>query len=54
MWNLILYCVGYLLIWAATDVGRPKEYGVKLFTNDWFFQFILIVIGVMIINSVPK
>ena len=41
----LLNIFGWILIWAAIDVGRPAEYQLKLFSKDWFIVLILFIIG---------
>jgi len=48
--NVIVIIVGFVLLWAATDVGRKKDSKIKIFSWEWFLILILIVVGVTLIN----
>lgn len=48
----LISIVGFLLLWAATDVGRNKESKIKIGTKKWFAVFTLITIGGLILSNV--
>jgi len=43
--DFLLHIIGWTLIWIAVDFGRPEEYRFSLFQSKGFFQFILILLG---------
>lgn len=46
--EFIIQFIGYMLLWAATDIGRGPESEVKIFSGDWWIVCGLIAIGVVI------
>lgn len=47
----ILVIIGYILLWASTDVGRKKEDKIKFFSGNWWLIFILILSGTFLISK---
>ena len=45
---------GYVLLWAATDVGRKEASKIKFMRGKWWLIFTLITVGVYIINNVDS
>ena len=43
-------CVGFFLIWTATDVGRRPESEIKMFSIEFLVQLGLMVIGSSLIS----
>jgi len=48
--NTLIELVGFMIIWASTDVGRSGDSKTKIFSKNWWIIFILICIGVTLIN----
>ena len=46
--------LGYVILWAATDVGRKEESKIKFMGGKWWLIFTPIISGVYIINNVDN
>jgi len=49
--EFIISCVGFILLWVATDVGRKEVDKIVFFRSKWFVIFALITIGVLLIKN---
>ena len=47
---ILIKILGYILIWAATDVGRKDDSKIEFMKSNWWLIFILITIGIYLIN----
>jgi hypothetical protein len=47
--DIVLVLISLVLIGIAVNIGRPKKYWVKLYTKNWFIQFVLIIIACLIL-----
>ncbi len=47
----ILEIVGFVLIWAATDVGRDGCCKIRFMSLKWWAVFLLLVAGVFLIKN---
>jgi len=52
--ELIALFVGYILIWAATNVKRGAESRIIIFSKHWWLQVVLIFIGSWLISFYYK
>ncbi len=52
--EIAISILGYVLLWAATDVGRKEESKIKFMRGKWWLIFTLIIAGVYIINNVDN
>jgi len=50
--KFIIEIFGYMMLWYAVDVNRPKEDFIKFFSIKWWQILILFVIGTMLINGI--
>jgi hypothetical protein len=49
MMNFLISCLGYFLIFLATDWGRKPDSKLPLFSLGWTIQILLVLVGAMII-----
>ena len=54
MLEFIISCIGFILLWVATDIGRTEEDKIKLFSLNWLFVFVLITVGVLLIQNAHR
>ena len=52
--EIAISILGYILLWAATDVGRKKDSEIKFMRGKWWLIFTLITAGAYIINNVDS
>ena len=45
---------GYLLLWAATDIGRKGDSKVKFMRGKWWAIFALLTAGGIVLNNVDR
>lgn len=50
MTHFIILTIGFMLIWAATDVNRNDGSKIKAFSKYFWIQVLLILIGVLLIT----
>ncbi len=50
MVSFIVECIGIIILWLATDVGRKEDSKIKFLGRNWWFIFILLLIGLTIIE----
>jgi len=50
----VIIILGFVLLWAATDVGRKQESKIKFMKGKWWIIFGLISVGVYIISNARK
>jgi hypothetical protein len=50
--KFLLGCLGCFLIWIAVEYKRTPECKYSLFSNEGLVQFLLITIGVTIIQNI--
>ena len=46
----LIELVGFMVIWASTDVGRSGDSKTKIFSKNWWIIGLLIFVGVTLIN----
>ena len=49
--EMITIILGYILLWAATDVGRKTDSKIKFMRGKWWLIFTLIIVGAYIISN---
>jgi hypothetical protein len=54
MTKILLEILAFMLLFAATEIGRPKEYSIKIFSWKWFAQVTIFVIAAMIFEFLGK
>ena len=54
MLEFIISCIGFILLWVATDIGRTEEDKIKLFSLNGLFVFVLITVGVLLIQNAHR
>ncbi len=52
--EIAISILGYILLWAATDVGRKEDSKIKFMRGKWWLIFTLITVGAYIINNVDS
>ena len=50
----VLIFIAYFMIWISTDINRPAEFHINLFSTNWWIQFVLITGGGMILVNLPE
>lgn len=48
--DFLITTFGFILLWAACDVHRPND-KIEIFSKEWFFQLVLMIVGVTLINA---
>jgi len=48
--GIIIYFLGFFLLNISNEIGVPVEHRPKIFSQNWFLQQILIIIGVLCIH----
>ncbi len=48
--EFMISVLGYVLLWAATDVGRKDGKEIKFMRGKWWLIFTLITVGAYIIK----
>lgn len=49
--ELAISVLGYILLWAANDVGRKDGKEIKFMTGKWWLIFVLITTGAYLIKN---
>jgi hypothetical protein len=44
---MIINIVGFILLWAASDIGRGPESKIRMFSPNWWIILVLITAGVL-------
>ena len=52
--EIAISILGYVLLWAATDIGRKEESKIKFVRGKWWLILTLITTGTYIINNVDN
>lgn len=52
--EIAIKILGYLLLWAATDIGRKEDSKIKFMRWKWWLILTLITVGTYIINNVDR
>ena len=50
----VIIIIGYILLWAATDVGRKQDSKIKFMRGKWWLIFGLITVGAYVISTAHK
>jgi hypothetical protein len=48
--NTILTVIAIVCFYAATDVGRPKQYDIEMLSRNWWVRNGLITLGVLLMT----
>ena len=51
--KLILPIIGAAFIWAACGIKRDEDSKIKIYSKDFWVQFLLITVGVILMNLKP-
>lgn len=51
MLEFFIYVLGYLLIFAAIDLGRVESEKFGLFTKIGFIQYLMVLAGTMLLAA---
>ncbi len=54
MTKFLITLVAYFILFAAADIGVPKEYQIEIFTGKWWLRIVLFAIAGMIIEYAAK